>query len=153
MQGTASTLTRGEVSGGGKKPYRQKGTGQARRGSTRSPLFPGGGVVFGPKPKDWSIEMNKKERRLAMATALQSAAADMVGIESFAPVVELPRTRVLVDTCRGVGVDPMEEYVLVVTRGANKAVQRAGKNIKRLKARCPRLQRYVCLFTALEVLR
>ena len=70
-QGTASTLTRGEVRGGGRKPYKQKGSGNARRGSRRSPLMPGGGISFGPKPRDWSIDMNKKERRLALATALQ----------------------------------------------------------------------------------
>ncbi|GBG00462.1 50S ribosomal protein L4, partial [Raphidocelis subcapitata] len=81
-QGTASTLTRGEVRGGGKKPYKQKGTGGARRGSNVSPLFPGGGITFGPKPKDWSIKMNKKERRLALATALQSAAPDMIVVDS-----------------------------------------------------------------------
>jgi len=59
-RGTASTLTRAEVRGGGRKPYRQKGTGRARRGSQRTPLRPGGGVIFGPKPKDWSIKMNKE---------------------------------------------------------------------------------------------
>ena len=111
LQGTASTLTRAEVRGGGKKPYAQKGTGNARIGSRRTPLRPGGGVSFGPKvchilavlmcinsvpafssirlysiaeydcsvqPVDWSIKMNKKERRLAVATALQSAAADVM---------------------------------------------------------------------------
>jgi hypothetical protein len=82
-QGTASTLTRSDVRGGGKKPYKQKGTGNARRGSSTSPLFPGGGITFGPKPKDWSIKMNKKERRLALATALQSAAPDMLVVDAI----------------------------------------------------------------------
>ena len=81
--GTASTLTRGEVRGGGRKPFAQKGTGQARRGSRRSPLVVGGGVSFGPKPRDWSIKMNKKERRLAMATALQTAAASMTIVDDL----------------------------------------------------------------------
>ena len=78
-RGTASTLTKSEVRGGGRKPFKQKGTGNARAGSSRTPLKPGGGVVFGPKPKDWSIKMNKKERRLAMATAIQSAAVGKSG--------------------------------------------------------------------------
>lgn len=69
-QGTASTKTRSEVSGGGKKPWRQKGTGRARQGSTRSPNWPGGGIVFGPHPRSYSKKMNRKERRLALKSAL-----------------------------------------------------------------------------------
>ncbi len=69
-QGTHSTKTRSEVSGGGAKPWRQKGTGRARQGSTRSPQWPGGGIVFGPKPRDYAKKMNRKERRLALKSAL-----------------------------------------------------------------------------------
>ena len=69
-QGTASTLTRSEVRGGGRKPYKQKGTGRARQGSIRTPLRPGGGIIFGPKPRSYSLDMNRKERRLALRTAL-----------------------------------------------------------------------------------
>ena len=69
-QGTADTKTRSEVSGGGRKPWRQKGTGRARQGSTRAPHWPGGGVVFGPHPRSYSIKMNRKERRLALKSAL-----------------------------------------------------------------------------------
>ena len=68
-QGTASTLTRSEVRGGGRKPYKQKGTGRARQGSIRTPLRPGGGVIFGPKPRSYNLDMNRKERRLALRTA------------------------------------------------------------------------------------
>ena len=75
-QGTQSALTRSEVSGGGKKPYRQKGTGHARQGSTRSPQFTHGGVVFAPKPRDYSFKMNKKEKQLAIKSALTSKVAD-----------------------------------------------------------------------------
>lgn len=69
-QGTASTKTRSEVSGGGRKPYKQKGTGNARQGSTRSPQWPGGGIVFGPKPRKYDKKQNRKERRLALKSAL-----------------------------------------------------------------------------------
>jgi len=75
-QGTASTKTRGEVSGGGKKPWRQKGTGRARAGSIRSPLWVGGGVVFGPKPRDYDLKMNKKEKKLAFTQALAQRIED-----------------------------------------------------------------------------
>ena len=75
-QGTQSTLTRTEVSGGGKKPWRQKGTGHARQGSTRAPHFTGGGVVFAPKPRDYSVKMNKKEKALAIKSALTSRVAE-----------------------------------------------------------------------------
>ena len=71
-QGTQSAKTRSEVSGGGRKPWRQKGTGQARQGSTRAPQWTGGGVVFAPTPRDYSVKMNKKERRLALKSALTS---------------------------------------------------------------------------------
>ena len=75
-QGTSSTKTRSEVSGGGRKPYKQKGTGNARQGSTRSPQWPGGGIVFGPKPRDYDKKQNKKERRLALKSALTSKYKD-----------------------------------------------------------------------------
>ena len=75
-QGTASTKTRSEVSGGGRKPYKQKGTGNARQGSTRSPQWPGGGIVFGPKPRKYDKKQNKKERRLALKSALTSKVKD-----------------------------------------------------------------------------
>jgi large subunit ribosomal protein L4 len=75
-QGTASAKTRGEVSGGGKKPWKQKGTGRARAGSIRSPLFVGGGVVFPPKPKDYNLKMNKKEKKLAFVEAVVQRAKE-----------------------------------------------------------------------------
>ena len=75
-QGTQSAKTRSEVSGGGRKPWRQKGTGHARQGSTRSPQWTGGGVVFAPKPRDYSFKMNKKEKRAALCSALSSKVAE-----------------------------------------------------------------------------
>ncbi|KAH1042470.1 hypothetical protein GYH30_024660 [Glycine max] len=93
-RGTASTLTRSEVRGGGRKPFPQKKTGRAYRGSNRTPLRPGGGVTFGPKPCDWSIKINRKEKRLAISTAVASAAASAVVVEDFvAEFAEKPKTK------------------------------------------------------------
>ncbi|KAG2491540.1 hypothetical protein HYH03_010111 [Edaphochlamys debaryana] len=131
-QGTASTLTRMEVRGGGKKPYAQKGTGNARRGSSVSPLFPGGGVTFGPKPKDWSISMNKKERRLALATALQSAAADMIVVESLEGKLQDTKTKSMVAMLAKLGVDVMKRKVLLITSEERPDLKLAGRNIEKL---------------------
>ena len=92
-QGTACTKTRAEVSGGGRKPWKQKGTGRARAGSNRSPLWRGGGVIFGPKPRDYSIKMNRKERRLALRTAFQGRVADLIVVEDFGMNLDRPKTK------------------------------------------------------------
>ena len=91
-QGTLASKTRSEVRGGGKKPWRQKGTGRARAGSSRSPLWKGGGVIFGPKPRDFSVKMNRKERRLALRTAFQSRFPDAVVVQEFADQLPRPKT-------------------------------------------------------------
>ena len=134
-QGSASTLTRSEVRGGGKKPYNQKGTGGARRGTQRTPLRPGGGQLFGPKPRDYTISMNKKERRLALSTALQSAAANnMIAIEDTSSWSEM-KTSTLVKTLKACGADPMaddEKRVLMIVGAFNDALFMAGRNIAKL---------------------
>lgn len=81
--GSASTLTRSEVRGGGKKPWKQKGTGRARAGSIRSPLWKGGGVIFGPKPRKYTMNLTVKSRRLALRSALQTQSANLVAVENF----------------------------------------------------------------------
>ena len=96
-QGTASTLTRSEVRGGGRKPYKQKGTGRARQGSIRTPLRPGGGIIFGPKPRSYNLDMNRKERRLALRTALMSRVSDMKAVEDFGSSIKEPKTKEIID--------------------------------------------------------
>ncbi|KAL9238709.1 hypothetical protein vseg_013096 [Gypsophila vaccaria] len=144
-RGTASTLTRAEVRGGGVKPYPQKSTGRARRGSQRTPLRPGGGVVFGPKPKDWSIKMNKKEKRLALATAIHSAVADgggdgavAVAVEGFGEgFAERPKTKEFIELMRRWGVGP-EEKVVVMAMEVAENVVKSGRNIGTLRMLTPR---------------
>jgi large subunit ribosomal protein L4 len=131
-QGTVSTKTRSEVSGGGRKPWRQKGTGRARAGSIRSPLWRGGGVIFGPKPREFNINMNRKERRLALRTALMSRDADLIVIESFAEKFPRPKTKELVTALTRWGVEP-EAKVLLIVSEKDENLYLSARNIAKLK--------------------
>lgn len=127
--GTASTLTKALVRGGGAKPWRQKGTGRARAGSNRSPLWKGGGTIFGPLPKDWHERIPQKVRRIAFASALSDKAADglvrVVEIETF----DQPKTQRLVKALSGWDA---EGKVLLLTRGYDDNLYRSGRNVSRL---------------------
>ncbi|KAG0477454.1 hypothetical protein HPP92_013909 [Vanilla planifolia] len=139
-RGTASTLTRGEVRGGGRKPYGQKKTGLARRGSQRTPLRPGGGVIFGPKPKDWSIKINRKERRLAISTAITSAASssDALVVEDFTDRFEAgPKTKDFIAAMKRWGLDPKEKSMFLMTE-VTENLKRSCRNIGTLKLLTPR---------------
>lgn len=131
-QGTASTKTRSEVRGGGKKPWRQKGTGRARAGSSRSPLWKGGGVIFGPKPRDYREKMNRKERRLALSTAFQSRADDLIVVENFAEEFPRPKTRELISAMERWGV-PVQQKVLLIIEDKVENVYLSARNISWVK--------------------
>ena len=94
-QSTSSTKTRSEVRGGGRKPWKQKGTGQARAGSNRSPLWKGGGVIFGPKPKTGVLKLNKKERKLALQTLLYNKRNNVLVLNGLEESIETPKTKYL----------------------------------------------------------
>ena len=129
-QGTQSALTRAEVSGGGKKPWRQKGTGRARQGSTRAPQWTHGGIVFAPKPRDYSYRLNKKVRRLAIKSALSSKAQtnDIVVIDEIK--MDEIKTKVFKKFLDAVKVDCK---ALVVTAEANEMVVKSARNIEGVK--------------------
>ena len=131
-QGTASTKTRAEVRGGGRKPWRQKGTGRARAGSSRSPLWKGGGVIFGPKPRSYAVKMNKKERRLALSTAFQSRIDDLVIVEEFAENLARPKTKELISALERWGVTA-EQKVLLITNEKAENVYLSARNIEKVK--------------------
>ena len=131
-QGTVSTKTRAEVSGGGRKPWRQKGTGRARAGSIRSPLWRGGGVIFGPKPRDFNIKMNRKERRLALRTAFQSRAEDLIVVEDFADQLPRPKTKELIGAFARWGITA-ESKVLLILPELEEMVYLSARNLSTVK--------------------
>ncbi len=131
-QGTASTLTRAEVRGGGRKPYKQKGTGRARQGSIRTPLRPGGGIVFGPKPRTYNLAMNRKERRLALRTALMARLDDVIVVKDFGAALEAPKTREVVDALGRLGV-AADAKVLIVLTAPSEVVRRSVRNLEKVK--------------------
>ncbi len=131
-QGTVSTKTRAEVRGGGRKPWRQKGTGRARAGSIRSPLWRGGGVIFGPKPRDYSQKMNRKERRLALRTALMSRVEDLIVVQDFADHLPRPKTKELVTALQRWGIEP-EQKVLLLVEDIAEMVALSARNVPTLK--------------------
>ncbi|MBE9044663.1 50S ribosomal protein L4 [Pleurocapsales cyanobacterium LEGE 10410] len=131
-QGTASSKTRSEVRGGGRKPWRQKGTGRARAGSIRSPLWRGGGVIFGPKPRDFSTKMNRKERRLALRTAFSSRLEDTIVVENFANELERPKTKEVIAALDRWGIEP-EAKVLLILKEVSDNVNLSTRNIAKVK--------------------
>lgn len=115
-QGTVSTKTRSEVRGGGKKPWKQKGTGRARAGSSRSPLWRGGGVTFGPKPKRTTLKLNKKERNLALQTLFYNKRNNISVIGELESLITEPKTKVFWNICKTYKLDLDQKILLVVSK-------------------------------------
>jgi large subunit ribosomal protein L4 len=128
-QGTHSAKTRGEVEGGNSKPWRQKGTGRARAGSTRSPLWPGGGIVFPPKPHSWRLDIPKKVRALARRSALNDRAQNEKVVIADMPKADKPKTKDLLGFLKSLGADGK---VLVLTDGKNEQVYLSARNAPRV---------------------
>ena len=125
-QGTQSALTRAEVSGGGRKPWRQKGTGRARQGSTRAPQWTHGGIVFAPKPRDYSYTLNKKSRRLALKSVLSAKAAEQNIVVIDAIKMDAPKTKEFAAILTAVNATGK---TLVVTANPDVNVVKSGRNI------------------------
>lgn len=131
-QGNASSKTRAEVRGGGRKPWRQKGTGRARAGSIRSPLWRGGGVIFGPKPRDYTTKMNRKERRLALRTAFQGCADSLVVVQDFADELSQPKTKEMLGAIDRWGINTSEKILMVFSE-RNDNIYRSLRNVPNVR--------------------
>ena len=131
-QGTVSTKTRGEVRGGGRKPWKKKGTGRARAGSNSSPLWKGGGVTFGPKPKKIISKLNKKERRLALQTLLYNKKNSVLVIENLENEFLVPKTKAFIKICQDCGITLNQKLLIVVSKKTN-PLKLSTQNIKNVE--------------------
>ena len=134
--GTACTKTRAEVSGGGKKPWKQKGTGRARAGSLRSPLFAGGGVIFGPKPRDYGFAMPQKARRLALKSALSARIENTVLVKDFSEINE-PKTKLMAETLKALKVEGKILIVADVKAAENAYLELSARNLPNVRIILP----------------
>lgn len=135
-QGTASAKTRAEVSGGGRKPWKQKGTGRARAGSTRSPLFEGGGVIFGPKPRDYAFQMPQKARRLALRSALSARVESTVLVKDFSEITE-PKTKLMAQALKSLKAEGKVLIVADTKAAENAHLELAARNLPTVKVILP----------------
>ena len=134
--GTACTKTRAEVSGGGKKPWKQKGTGRARAGSLRSPLFAGGGVIFGPKPRDYGFAMPQKARRLALKSALSARIENTVLVKDFSEINE-PKTKLMAETLKALKVEGKILIIADVKAAENAYLELSARNLPNVRIILP----------------
>ena len=131
-QGTTSTKTRSEVRGGGRKPWKQKGTGRARAGSNRSPLWNGGGIIFGPKPKKIVLKLNKKERKLALQTLLYNKRNVISVIDNLESIVDSPNTKTFTNICKNYDIK-LEQKVLIIVSKKTTPLKLSVRNLKNVE--------------------
>ncbi len=134
--GNACAKTRAEVSGGGRKPWKQKGTGRARAGSLRSPLFAGGGVIFGPKPRDYSFSMPQKARRLALKSALSARIDNTVLVKDFSEIKE-PKTKMVAESLKALKVEGKILIIADTKAAENAQLELAARNLPNVKIILP----------------
>jgi large subunit ribosomal protein L4 len=131
-QRTVSTKTRSDVRGGGRKPWRQKGTGRARAGSNRSPLWKGGGVIFGPKPKKIILKLNKKERKLTLQTLLYNKKKSILIIENLEKEINKPQTKTFVKICKDCRIN-LNQKLLIITSKKTSPLKLSTRNLKNVE--------------------
>ncbi len=134
--GSANSKTRSEVSGGGRKPWKQKGTGRARAGSIRSPLFAGGGVIFGPKPRDYSFSMPQKARRLALKSALSARIDNTVLVKDFSEIKEA-KTKLMAASLKALKVEGKILIIADSKAAENAYLELAARNLPNVKIILP----------------
>jgi large subunit ribosomal protein L4 len=134
--GSANSKTRSEVRGGGRKPWKQKGTGRARAGSLRSPLFAGGGVSFGPKPRDYSFSMPTKARRLALRSALSARTADLTVVKDFS-AIEAPKTKEIAKILKALSLEGKILVIADYKQAENQHLQLSVRNLPNVKLILP----------------
>nr|YP_010902516.1 ribosomal protein L4 [Hypnea nidifica]WCH54371.1 ribosomal protein L4 [Hypnea nidifica] len=133
-QGTANTKTRSEVRGGGRKPWKQKGTGRARAGSIRSPLWKGGGIIFGPKYKNYNIKINKKEKNLALSNILYNKVKDTLVITEFKCNQNHPNTKLLLQEINNLGLNSANnKYILIIVNKKEKNLYLSVRNLQNIE--------------------
>nr|QCI04413.1 ribosomal protein L4 [Antithamnion hubbsii] len=136
-QGNANTKTRSEVRGGGKKPWKQKGTGRARAGSIRSPLWKGGGVIFGPKPKKYTFKINKKERQLAIRILLYNKYSQTTITQNFCKNLKKPNTQNILESLNNLGIQTKNKNrVLIIVSNKSKALYLSIRNLTNIDIIC-----------------
>ena len=150
-QGTVSTKTRGEVRGGGRKPWRQKGTGRARAGSNRSPLWKGGGVIFGLKPRTISLKLNQKERKLSLQTLLYNKRNNILVIDNLENLVEMPKTRKFSEFCKKCDVN-LNQKTLVIVSKKTESLKLSTRNMKNVELILASNLNTLCLLKAKQIL-
>lgn len=131
-QGTVSSKTRSEVRGGGQKPWKQKGTGRARAGSSRSPLWKGGGIIFGPKPKKILLKLNKKERQLALQTLIYNKRNNILIIENLESEITQPKTKNFLKICKNCSID-LNQKILVIVSNKTLPLKLSMQNLKNIE--------------------
>jgi len=138
-QGSHNTKTRSEVRGGGKKPWKQKGTGRARAGSNRSPLWRGGGVIFGPKPKTYNLKLNRKEKHITIRTLLHSSRENLIVIENFSCFENLNKTKdflsifeKLINSLNQKHLNLETRYLILADENSYISLRRTTKNLKNI---------------------
>nr|YP_009502115.1 50S ribosomal protein L4 [Porolithon onkodes]ASB29717.1 50S ribosomal protein L4 [Porolithon onkodes] len=150
-QGNANSKTRSEVRGGGKKPWKQKGTGRARAGSTRSPLWRGGGVIFGPKTKEYSKKVNKKEKHLALCNLLYNRKDFTISFNSSVFTLQQPKTKFFLKKLQDLNVDLTTKILIIVTK-KNLHIQRVTKNIQNIELICVNQLNIIAIIKAKQIL-